>query len=198
MVTSFTVFTAISFLYLGTCLLNDKHHKLYPQEALHDWTFRFIPHVRGSGCVTDFVAATVIFGVAGHLLRIRDFNAFSWGIVDLAMGKLLSATLHSWTVLPDSQPAGLGKSVLPLMGGMTDRLMSNHVFELGVALHIAQGLGFVNTLARLCTLALFSCAILASRGHYAVDVVLAWWVLGFVGRLFFTRQEESKQKIFNR
>jgi len=56
--------------------------------------------------------------------------------------------LHSATTLPESRVEMFGSSqhtfgvgasntgVLPFMGGSTDKLMSNHVYELGVALHI--------------------------------------------------------------
>jgi hypothetical protein len=70
--------------------------------------------------------------------------------------------------------------------------MSNHVFELGVALHIAQGLGWVrSTPERLAIMAVFSAGILVSRGHYTVDVVLAWWCMAAVGRVGFTHREKN-------
>jgi len=65
--------------------------------------------------------------------------------------------------------------------------MSNHVFELGIALHIAQGLHLLNSFARIVALAVFSVAIIASRGHYTVDIVLAWWWLAQSRRLCFRR-----------
>ena len=71
-----------------------------------------------------------------------------------------------------------------MMGGSTDKLMSNHVYEVGIALHIAEGFGLCGRWFSARGFVAYSIAMVASRGHYTVDVVLAWWCLAAVGRLW--------------
>jgi len=174
--------------------LTDRVHALNPRPPLHDFLYLKVPYLPFAVAACDVFATLVIFSVAGYLYFVLgDVPAFRWGLLDLAVGKVFSTTLHCFTVLPDSRTVVGGQTPVigPLMGGATDRLMSNHVFELGVALHIAQGLGWVRTTPeRVAIMALFSLGIVASRGHYTVDVVLAWWWLAVVGRLGFKRRQE--------
>ena len=186
--TVFLTYTLFGFIYLFTLHHGDAVFLKDPRPPLKDLGFAHLPHLPPAGEVCDVFATIVIFTVAGYLAYTGDYPAFRWGLLDLAVGKLVSITLHSSTLMPES------RNVIPsptpiiggLMGGSTDRLMSNHVYELGVALHIAQGLGWIrSTPERLALLMAFSCGILMSRGHYTVDVVLAWWCMAVVGRLGF-------------
>ena len=62
--------------------------------------------------------------------------------------------------------------------------MSNHIYELGVALHVLSIYQprFSSTV-RLTVLMLYTLAMICSRGHYTADCVLAWWTLLAVGRI---------------
>ncbi|GMH68657.1 hypothetical protein TrRE_jg10012 [Triparma retinervis] len=191
----FLTYTFFGFVYLFTLQYNDALFHKDPRPPLKDLGFHHFPCLPLAGEVCDVFATIVIFTVAGYLFYTGDLPAFRWGLLDLAVGKLVSLTLHSSTLMPES------RSVIPeptpvigrLMGGSTDRLMSNHVFELGVALHIAQGLGWIrSTPERLAVLLIFSAGIILSRGHYTVDVVLAWWCMAVVGRLGFKYRKSGE------
>ncbi len=107
--------------------------------------------------------------------------------------------MHSVTRLPDSEmyQPGITIGATPLMGGSSDKLMSNHVYNVGVMLrmvghaydHTPSGAGAAGAmrdgygygedsfLIRSLVVVVYSLAMISSRGHYTVDVVLAWWAL---------------------
>ena len=66
------------------------------------------------------------------------------------------------------------------MGGATDKLMSNHVYNTGLAAHFMAVRGVIPRFCVPLWVAGYSVLILASRCHYTADVVLSWWALAAV------------------
>jgi hypothetical protein len=94
-----------------------------------------------------------------------------------AVGNLFSTSLHSVTIIPSAE----FKTGVPVLGGgNSDKLMSNHTFNFGLFLRLCVILGYLDAYAVPIGVALFSYAMLCSRAHYTVDVVLAWWALSVV------------------
>jgi len=81
--------------------------------------------------------------------------------------------------------------------GLTDRLMSNHIYEFGVALSVAS-IYFPNHFGkgpRIFVLVVYTLLMISSRGHYTVDCVLAWWTLGAVGRIDLDKKKHKVTKL---
>jgi len=76
--------------------------------------------------------------ICTSLILARDMKNVTVGLRDITIGKIVSMTCHCSTQLPDSREPGFVNG-FPLLGyqGLTDRIMSNHIFEFGTALHIA-------------------------------------------------------------
>ena len=150
-----------------------------------------------------YLVGTGLFGGSAGL------EVFRKSLVYCAWGMVFSSSLHTGTMLPDSCPAatapdvlerardrvggapgafgrlgeGLGrfaKFVQQFMGGSTDKLMSNHVFNTGLAAYFMHVRGLVPAVAVPLWVAGYSWIILASRCHYTADVVLSWWALAAV------------------
>ena len=100
------------------------------------------------------------------------------------LGNVFSSSLHAVTILPSPE---FPSSTLPLMGGTSDKLMSNHVFNYGILLHYIVLSHCERWRSRRWLLplgvGLYSAALLCTRSHYSVDIVLAWWVLGALLKL---------------
>lgn len=198
-VVSIGIYLAVAVVYMSTLWYSDALYHSDPTPPLKDIGFQLLPFVPQCAYPSDIFAFTFIFSVAGTLLFFKDYGGFSWGLLDLSIGKFFSATLQVSTLIPESRPPPVPPNIPiigAVMGGATDRLMSNHVFELGVALHIAEGLGWIKTWQRALTLLVFSATVIMSRNHYTVDIVLAFWYLALVGRLRFytTNVDETKKK----
>ena len=69
------------------------------------------------------------------------------------------------------------------MGGKSDKLMSNHVFNTSLVLQLLASLGYVSNTLALLGIALYSVSMLSTRAHYSVDIILAWWAVA-ASRLF--------------
>ena len=199
---------AASVVYLTTLQWSDTRQSA-SQQPLPDLGFQFVPAVAGAGAAADvlgsamalYLVGTGIFGGAAGL------ECFRRSLVYCAGGMLFSASLHTATMLPDSDPAppapdalerahrrfggsrvgrlaaGLGrfaKFVQRFMGGATDKLMSNHVYNTGLAAHFMAVRGVIPRFCVPLWVAGYSVLILASRCHYTADVVLSWWALAAV------------------
>ena len=178
---------AASVVYLTTLQWSDTRQSA-SQQPLPDLGFQFVPAVAGAGAAADvlgsamalYLVGTGIFGGAAGL------ECFRRSLVYCAGGMLFSASLHTATMLPDSDPAppaGLGrfaKFVQRFMGGATDKLMSNHVYNTGLAAHFMAVRGVIPRFCVPLWVAGYSVIILASRCHYTADVVLSWWALAAV------------------
>ncbi|KAK7239802.1 sulfuric ester hydrolase [Aureococcus anophagefferens] len=199
---------AASVVYLTTLQWSDTRQSA-SQRPLPDLGFQFVPAVAGAGAAADvlgsamalYLVGTGIFGGAAGL------ECFRRSLVYCAGGMLFSASLHTATTLPDSDPAppapdalerahrrfggsrvgrlaaGLGrfaKFVQRFMGGATDKLMSNHVYNTGLAAHFMAVRGVIPRFCVPLWVAGYSVLILASRCHYTADVVLSWWALAAV------------------
>ena len=162
---------AASVVYLTTLQWSDTRQSA-SQRPLPDLGFQFVPAVAGAGAAADvlgsamalYLVGTGIFGGAAGL------ECFRRSLVYCAGGMLFSASLHTATMLPDSDPAppapdalerahrrfggsrvgrlaaGLGrfaKFVQRFMGGATDKLMSNHVYNTGLAAHFMAVRGVI-------------------------------------------------------
>lgn len=124
----------------------------------------------------------------------RKREAAKAAVVLMGVGNWFSITMHSMTRLPDCEEYTPGIKVGVLTGGRNDKLMSNHVYNTGVMLRMVahaydlrpgaaqDGYGFGDStnsfLLRSCVVVLYSLAMVSSRGHYTVDVVVALWALG--------------------
>ena len=117
--------------------------------------------------------------------RHGRYDTFRYAFYDIAIGKAFSATLHAVTIMPESRTHLGGGLPGFLCGGATDRLMSNHVYEVGIGLELWERVGWspLSWHGRIAVLATYSLLLISSRGHYTVDVVLAWWALAAVHRL---------------
>ena len=82
--------------------------------------------------------------------------------------------------MPDST---LFKTDLPLMGGKSDKLMSNHTFCTGLALQCLARLGYWPKWMVPTGVIIYSAMMLSTRAHYSVDIILAWWALA-IARAF--------------
>ncbi|GMI57510.1 hypothetical protein ScalyP_jg5136 [Parmales sp. scaly parma] len=179
-----------NFLYLTSINICDRIYlardDYSKQRPLADLGYFLIPMDARFQLFTDFFAAASIFVICTSLILARDMKNVTVGLRDITIGKIVSMTCHCSTQLPDSREPGFVNG-FPLLGyqGLTDRIMSNHIFEFGTALHIAT-MYFPKkfpTFLRIVILAMYTLAMVSSRGHYTVDCVLAWWTLAATGRL---------------
>jgi len=171
------------YLWLGSSVFyfvtlyasEDWSRKRKPQEPLHDRAFELIPRMEWMVYFTD----GILLAGCGHLLQMIFWTGGSAGIIAKeacvysAIGNFFSSSLHSVTLLPSSNHA----DGLPIFGGDADKLMSNHTFHFGLYLRIGCALGVFPLWALLPCVLLYSVCLAATRAHYAVDVVLAWWAL---------------------
>jgi hypothetical protein len=180
----FTIFFFASLLYLATlkfvedtALVNLKARC----PKLYDFGWNLIPGAPSRwldyvcfGCI-GFLLYMVFWEEGGHPDVAR------WVLMWVTFGGVFSATLHSCTIVGDVSWANdaAGKNSM-FTGGFCDRLMSNHTFNMGITVAaITLHYGLPEWLPPAFVF-VFSVAMLASRQHYTVDIVLAWWVLGAV------------------
>ena len=107
-----------------------------------------------------------------------------WGLLWMALGNAMSATLHSFTIIGDLQNAaavaksGAARSIAA--GGFCDRLLSNHTYNAGIAMLAVEFQWGLPAWVAWLGCGTVGVAIVATRCHYTVDVVLAWWALASV------------------
>ena len=109
-----------------------------------------------------------------------------WALLWMAFGSAMSATLHSCTIVGDLRTAASVdcKGLMALVsGGFCDRLLSNHTYNAGLAMLAAEFQWGLPAFAAPLFSVVFGLVVAATRTHYTVDVVLAWWVLGGVRAL---------------
>lgn len=143
------------------------------QPALHDRSFEWIPRnnslvyvTDGIGCVGAVYLIMWNFGSDPTAsLAVKQALCFS------AIGYVVSASLHSVTLLPGTDHA----PGVPVFGGDVDKLMSNHTFHFGLFLRILVIIEKIPSNWLVPWVLFYSIMLAATRGHYAVDIVLAWW-----------------------
>ena len=177
------LWVAAAILYLGTLHWCDNRLYKFPeQKPLPDLGFAVVPAQRGK----TMSYATDASGSALALWTSLKFFIGSpaekrqarYVVFCVAVGNLFSATLHTVTLIPASEPEPSGFSTdLPLMGGKSDKLMSNHTFCVGLVLQMFVRLGYCRPSVCLIGVLAYSAMMLSSRAHYSVDIVLAWWAL---------------------
>ena len=172
-------------LYLGTLHWCDEKARSVPehlQKPLPDLGFAAVPVQRGKSMsyATDASAMALTLWTAykcfaGSPAEKRQ----AWYVIFcVAVGNFFSTTLHTVTLIPASEPNPAGFSTdLPLMGGKSDKLMSNHTFCVGLVLQMLVRLGYCHPSVCLLGVLTYSTMMLSSRAHYSVDIVLAWWAL---------------------
>ena len=164
-----------AFYFITLYASEDWARKRKPQEPLHDRAFELIPRLEWMVYLTD----GILLAGCGHLLQLIYWTGGSSGIIAKeacvysAIGNFFSSSLHSVTLLPSSNHA----DGLPIFGGDADKLMSNHTFHFGLYLRIGVALGVFPLWAIIPCVLLYSLCLAATRAHYAVDIVLAWWAL---------------------
>ena len=67
-----------------------------------------------------------------------------------------------------------------LQGGFCDRLLSNHTYNVGIAMLALEFQWGVPSLVAPLVCGAVGVAVVATRSHYTVDVVLALWVFAAV------------------
>lgn len=169
----------VSLFYSVTLSYTDHVYYTNKIPQLPDLGFYLLPKVPEITWLVDFICVSLALSLLTTLGMRGEVDEIKHAILDVTFGGFFSATLHCVTVLPDSRE----EVIEPYIGGSTDRLMSNHVYNIAVALHVAQSLGWIQTKARYLVLALVSIMIILGRIHYTVDIVLALWVAGAVNRL---------------
>jgi hypothetical protein len=145
------------------------------QPMLHDRGFEWIPRYDWFVYVTDGMG--LVGGV--YLLRWLFWAddpmaalAVKQSLCFSSVGYMVSSTLHSITLLPGSNHAS---GVPVLFGGDVDKLLSNHTFHFGLFLRILILLGRIPLWAIVPGTLAYSAMLVSTRGHYSVDIVLAWW-----------------------
>ena len=137
-----------------------------------------------SGAALGIVAIVWLF-VGSPQQRGAARDAFFW----CAMGNFFSISLHTVTILPPSDCAlglmghDLGFASRFATGGLTDKLMSNHVYNFGLTTRMLVRLSYLRMRTCLALVVLYSVLVISTRAHYTVDVVLAWWALAAVHNL---------------
>lgn len=144
-----------------------------PPRRLPDLGHALLPRWLWLARVTDAVGPLALGWTLWPWLVGGDVAVTRWVLAWVTAGFVLSTTLHVGTVIGDSRrQSGFG--------GTVDSLLSNHTFNFGVwAYAVAQVHGLSDALV-VGALAAYGLAVLASREHYTVDVVLAWWCVGFL------------------
>lgn len=170
---------ASALLYLLTLYWCDQQADLLPeQRPLHDFGFAAVPVRRGMSCATDVSGSLLALWTAmkffvGSLAEQREAR---YTVFCVAIGNFFSATLHTVTLMP-AVPVYTDSTGLPLMGGRSDKLMSNHTFCVGLVLQMLARLGYCHHAVFLLGVPAYSVMMLSSRAHYSVDIVLSWWAL---------------------
>jgi hypothetical protein len=175
---SLTTFWLISAaFYLGTLHWCDRRAAQRSTEALDDLGFALVPAVPGMAHFSDIFGSALALWTGWAAFRgtpSEQLNA-RYVIFCVAVGNFFSTSLHTFTLMPS--PAFTSTTDLPLMGGKSDKLMSNHVFCTGLVLQMLANLGYVTQELALLITALYSVSMLSTRAHYSVDIILAWWAL---------------------
>jgi hypothetical protein len=165
-------------LYYVTLRIAECRAARRPMPALDDVGFEYTPCIPGLTRVCDYIGVlgtvwmllVIAFGSGAQRELIRAMLDYH------ALGNVFSTSLHSVTILPS---ADFRESTVPLMGGSADKLMSNHTFNFGMflrCLSLVHGLSWPWWLIPALVL-LYSWSMLCTRGHYSVDIVLAWWAI---------------------
>uniref|UniRef100_A0A7S2FUT1 Uncharacterized protein n=1 Tax=Haptolina brevifila TaxID=156173 RepID=A0A7S2FUT1_9EUKA len=121
------------------------------QPPLDDLGFRLVSRWDGMVYVSDGLGILAAALAAGMLFfgRVCERDAARHAIFFVSMGNLFSASLHTFTRMPSSEHAA---SSAPLMGGTTDKLMSNHTFNVGIVLIMLHRLQLIRGwLIPICT-----------------------------------------------
>lgn len=165
-------------LYLGTLRWADARMRAAPgaQTPLADLGFDLFPRVDALAYVTDLVGSAMAAWTAWAFYRgsAAQQGAARYAVFCVGVGNLFSASLHTFTLIPS---VDFASSDWPLMGGRSDKLMSNHAFCVGLFFQLCTRLGYCPRWAALLGVGLYSAAMLSTRAHYTVDIVLAWWAL---------------------
>ena len=120
-------------VYYATMYYADARQRRRNAPPLDDVGFELSPRLPQLQVVCDscgvggalWMFSVLFVGDAAHTEYVRalfDYNA---------LGNLLSATLHVVTVLPTAE---FVDSQFPMMGGSSDKLMSNHTYNFGLLL----------------------------------------------------------------
>ena len=159
-------------LYVSTAAVVER---LAPApRLLTDLGHAVLPHYQSGRAVTDAVGPVAIAWTLWSWWVEGDDAVARWVLAWIAAGFVFSTTLHVGTVVGDARRRSL-------FGGSVDSLMSNHTFNFGVfARAVAHAHGLPNA-AVAVAVAAYGLLVIASREHYTVDVVLAWWCVACVG-----------------
>ena len=175
---AFALWAASAAVYLGTLRWADARVASAPtqQPPLVDLGFERIPRLDALAYFTDVLGTAMGLWVACAFFwgSAPQQEAARHGIVNCGVGNLFSASLHTFTIMPSAEYAG---TELPMMGGRSDKLMSNHAFCVGLTMQMLVKLRYVPGWAMPVGVALYSAAMLSTRAHYSVDIILAWWAL---------------------
>jgi len=144
---------------------------------LEDLGFAIIPHANCFVYVSDGVALCLGFWTMWALFagKPAQRNAARYVLFAVSIGNIFSTSLHSFTLLPSTKE--FGRTDLPLMGGQTDKLMSNHTFNIGLVLQMYVKLGYFPAWVVPVGVFIYSVMMVSTRAHYTVDMILAWWAL---------------------
>ena len=171
----FWLFAAVWYYF--TLHIAERRQAKYPSRlSLSDLGFDYTPAIPELHIICDTI------GVIGVLWMacVLGFGSGDQGDMIRAMcdyhavGNMFSASLHAVTILPSAE---FKASSVPLMGGRADKLMSNHTFNFGMFLHCLRRVHELDWAAWVIPslVLVYSYAMLCTRGHYSVDIVLAWW-----------------------
>ena len=154
------------------------------QDELYDRGFELFPYVESFVYITDGT------GIVGGMYLLRELLldnnrtssssslAVKEALVYSAIGYLFSSSLHSVTLLPPTKQCAIG---IPGFGRHVDKLMSNHTFHFGLFLRVLVITEEISIIWNVIPcMVLYSSMLLCTRGHYTVDIILAWWALGIV------------------
>lgn len=175
---SLTTFWLVSAaFYLGTLHWCDQRAEQRSAEALDDLGFELIPSMPSMALFSDAFGSSLALWTAWAAFRGTPSERLRarYVIFCVAVGNFFSTSLHTFTLMPS--PAFTSTTDLPLMGGKSDKLMSNHVFCVGLVLQMLASLGYITQSRALLITALYSASMLSTRAHYSVDIILAWWAL---------------------
>ena len=150
--------------------------------ALDDLGFAAVPKMPFMAYLTDGFGSSLALWTTWAAFRGKpsEQRGARYVIFCVAVGNFFSATLHTFTLLPSPD---FMETSIPLMGGKSDKLMSNHVFNTSLVLQLLASLGYVSNTLALLGIALYSVSMLSTRAHYSVDIILAWWAVA-ASRLF--------------
>lgn len=188
-----TMFLSIAFIvYIGSLKVVEGYADVN-RPVLKDVGHALLPEYPALKDPTDLLGF-VCLGWALYEGFLNDNKPLTrWILCWVTAGFFFSTTLHCGTIISDARWVQQGRVPNPIFGSFCDRLMSNHVYGLGVALLAAEAQypRLVSWRMTICVLVVYGMLILMAREHYTVDIVLALWCVVAL-RVFVTKDTPTK------